>query len=219
MAKAKKIRVIDFSAPAPAGIKLVLDTRFQELVNWREAALDWTDPEGVHSMRVASRRLRSALRDFMPYLRKRGLPHVLKQLRKIARALGEVRDLDVAIPALEDLQKQIPAKFLPALKQSTDTRNEVRERAREGLTAILQTNHLQQFESEFIAAVNQATAPREGKPQISFSEMSSAIIQDRLKELERLSDGLFRPFEVEPLHEMRIAAKRLRYAIELFEQC
>jgi CHAD domain-containing protein len=219
MAKAKRIKGIDCNSAACAGIRLVLLTRFQELYGFQQDALNWTDPEGVHSMRVASRRLRSALRDFMPYLRKRGLPHVLKQLRKIARALGEVRDLDVAIPALEDLQKQIPAKFLPALKQSTDTRNEVRERAREGLTAILQTNHLQQFESEFIAAVNQATAPREGKPQISFSEMSSAIIQDRLKELERLSDGLFRPFDVEPLHEMRIAAKRLRYAIELFEQC
>jgi hypothetical protein len=49
--------------------------------------------------------------------------------------------------------------------------------------------------------------------------MSRAIILDRLKELEKLSNGLFRPFEVENLHEMRIAAKRLRYAIELFQQC
>jgi CHAD domain-containing protein len=49
--------------------------------------------------------------------------------------------------------------------------------------------------------------------------MSRAIIIDRLKELEKLSNGLFRPFDVETLHEMRIAAKRLRYAIELFQQC
>src|SRR5215213_8322656 len=97
MAKAKRIRGIDCNAPAPAGMKLVLVTRFAELQAWREAALDWTDPEGVHSMRVASRRLRSALRDFMPYIRKRPLAQMLKQLRSIADALGEVRDQDVAI--------------------------------------------------------------------------------------------------------------------------
>ena len=57
-------------------------------------------------MRVASRRLRSALRDFLPYLRKRGLSSVQKRLRNIADALGEVRDHDVAIMALEELEKE-----------------------------------------------------------------------------------------------------------------
>jgi CHAD domain-containing protein len=45
------------------------------------------------------------------------------------------------------------------------------------------------------------------------------VILDRLKELEELSDSLYKPFDIEPLHDMRIAAKRLRYALELFNQC
>ena len=49
--------------------------------------------------------------------------------------------------------------------------------------------------------------------------MSQGVILERLKEFEKLSNGLFQPFEIENLHEMRIAAKRLRYAIELFQQC
>jgi len=49
--------------------------------------------------------------------------------------------------------------------------------------------------------------------------MSRVVILGRLKELEKLSVGLFQPFEIETLHDMRIAAKRLRYAIELFQQC
>src|SRR5918996_1339861 len=97
MAKAKRIRGLKCDAPATAGIKLVLVTRFGELQSWCDAALDWTDPEGVHSMRVASRRLRSALRDFLPYVRKRNLTSIQKQMKSIADALGEVRDLDVAI--------------------------------------------------------------------------------------------------------------------------
>src|ERR1043165_4037592 len=90
MAKAKRIR-IKCNAPATAGIKLVLVTRFDELLSWRDATLDWSDPEGVHSMRVASRRLRSALRDFLPYVRKRRLGSVLKELKQLAATRSEER--------------------------------------------------------------------------------------------------------------------------------
>jgi len=223
MAKAKKIRVIDFSAPAPAGIKLVLDTRFQELVNWREAALDWTDPEGVHSMRVASRRLRSALRDFLPYLPKQSFNSELKHLKSVADALGEVRDSDVSIQALQELDKHTPAAHAAPLKQFVEKRKQLREQPRKKLTTVLAKGELKKLESDFPAAVADATATagrrKKRTTQHTFATMAQAIIFDRLKEFEKRSDGLFRPFDVEALHDLRIAAKRLRYAIELFGPC
>ena len=222
MAKAKRIKGIDYNSEAPAGMKLVLVTRFGELYHFRAAALDWSDPEGVHSMRVASRRLRSALRDFTPYLHKRRLSSVLKSLRDIADALGEVRDQDVAVMALEKLQTHTPDEVSPALKQFIEARTKIRDQAREELVTMLAEDQLKQLELSFTEAVDEATigGTRTQSPlPISFGKMSRAIILDRLKELEKLSNGLFRPFEVETLHEMRIAAKRLRYAIELFQQC
>ena len=57
------------------------------------------------------------------------------------------------------------------------------------------------------------------KPPLTFAEMSRAIILDRLKEFEKRSDGLFKPLDVDALHDMRIAVKRLRYALELFSKC
>jgi CHAD domain-containing protein len=223
MAKAKRIKGINCNAEAPAGMKLVLVTRFGELVHFRSAALDWNDPEGVHSMRVASRRLRSALRDFTPYLHKRRLSSVLKSLRDIADALGEVRDQDVAIMALEKLQTHTPHEVSPALKQFIDARKVIRDEAREELVTMFADEQLKELEIDFAAAVDEATTGGTTRTQppllITFRKMSRAIILDRLKELEKLSNGLFRPIEVETLHEMRIAAKRLRYAIELFQQC
>jgi len=222
MAKAKRIKGIDCNSEAPAGMKLVLVTRFGELRDFQEAALDWTDPEGVHSMRVASRRLRSALRDFMPYLHKRRLSSVLKPLRDIADALGEVRDQDVAIMALEKLQTQVSDQVSPVLKQFIEVRKEIRDQARKELMVMLEDSQLKQLELSFVSGVEGAAegnARRQSSLPISFRKMSRAIILDRLKELEKLSNGLFRPFEVETLHEMRIAAKRLRYAVELFQQC
>ena len=217
MAKAKRVNGINCNAAATAGIKLILVTRFKEMHALHEAALNWTDSEGVHSMRVASRRLRSEVRDFMPYLRKRDLTSIQKQLRSLADALGEVRDQDVAIMALEKIATHAPTEVSPAVKEYIDTRKEVRERARKELTSLLERSELEQLESSFMAGVDKATA--EDEPGITFRNMARAIILDRLKELEKLSNGLFNPFEIDTLHEMRLAAKRLRYAVELFQQC
>src|SRR6267142_4130494 len=104
MAKPRRIKGIDCNAAATIGVRLVLIKRFEEMSKFRSAALNWEDSEGVHSMRVASRRLRSALRDFMLYLRRRGLTSQLDHIKRIASTLGAVRDQDVAISALEGLQ-------------------------------------------------------------------------------------------------------------------
>ena len=168
-------------------------------------------------MRVASRRLRSAVRDFRPYLHKRGLTSIQKEIRSLADALGEVRDQDVAIMALEKIATHAPTEVLPVLKEYINTRKEVRERARKELTLVLEKSELEELESSFRDSVDKATITNES--EITFREMSRAIILDRLKELEKLSNGLFKPAEIETLHEMRIAAKRLRYAMELFQQC
>src|SRR5689334_25019015 len=131
MAKAKRIKGLNCKQVASTGIHLVLVTRFNELSGFQQTAMDWTDPEGVHSMRVASRRLRSVLRDFMPYLRRRPLASSLKQLRHLADALGEVRDHDVAIAALEEIAGKAPAHVSSGLLSLVETRKQQREHPRE----------------------------------------------------------------------------------------
>src|ERR1051326_2861988 len=131
MAKAKRVKGLNCKSVAPAGIKQVLVTRVNELCSFQQAALDWTDPEGVHSMRVASRRLRSALRDFMPYVRKRRLAPILKPLRQLAATLVEVHDHDVAILGLEELRKQVPRESSAALNELIESRKVIRDEARQ----------------------------------------------------------------------------------------
>ena len=205
---------------------MILLTRFEELQHWRKGALDWSDPEGVHSMRVASRRLRGALRDFMPYLRKRHLAPALKELKYIADALGEVRDHDVAILALQELEKRAPSDSAAALNQLIETRRQLREQTREELRAILEKDELKRLETEFKEGVEAATSVSERKlkealtqPEPILADIARSIILDRLREFEKLTNSLFDPFAIDALHEMRIAAKRLRYAVELFQPC
>jgi len=224
MAKPKKIRGLDCSAPAVQGMRLAFITRFNEMLEWRKEALDWSDPEGVHSMRVASRRLRSMLRDFLPHLPKRSFASALKQFKRLADALGEVRDQDVAIQVLEEIEKKAPAEHAAALKQFIEKRKELRERHRNELQVLLSKNELKKLESDFTTAIEEATATAQRKrkrvtPPPAFTIVAQEIIRDRLKEVEKRSDALFRPLDVEALHQLRIATKRLRYAIELLVPC
>jgi CHAD domain-containing protein len=202
---------------------LVLATRFKELLEWRDAALDWTDPEGVHSMRVASRRLRSAVRDFMPHLHKRPLNSAGKKLKRVADTLGEVRDLDVALLALAEIKTEASPALVDGLTQFVESKEALRNQAREALKAVLEKD-LPALELQFMLGVDRAALPRGSanpatKPELTFSEMSRKVILDRLREFEKTSAGLFKPLDVEALHDMRIAVKRLRYAIELFQKC
>src|SRR4051794_2664653 len=112
MAKAKQIENLDCYAKAPAGNALVLSTRFDEGLEYREAALNFEDPIGIHDMRVASRRLRSAWRDFSPYLRIKAFGECGPAIKEIADALGRVRDEDVAVEALKNLATTAPQNLL-----------------------------------------------------------------------------------------------------------
>lgn len=222
MTKARRIKGIDCNAAAGAGIRLVLVGRFREMSQLRNAAVNWSDLEGVHSMRVASRRLRSALRDFTPHIKKRGLASSLRQIKQIADALGKVRDQDVAMLKLEQLRLSAPDQVSDVLNELIQIRQQARDKAREQLEAVITKFRLKQLGFVFANAIEASLARNEqkaGRSVPTYIELARSIILERLKELEKLSNSLYRPLKVRPLHDMRIAAKRLRYAIELFQEC
>lgn len=220
---------MDCAGEAAAGIRLALTSRFAEMYALRGDALDWMDIEGVHDMRVASRRLRGALRDFAPYVRRRRLSDVNDELKKVADVLGGVRDEDVAILALEKLATKAPAEISAGVTHFAQQHAARRDDAREALARVLTEERLAGLQDEFAEALRRATKPsRHGKRfknddgaarDGTFGEVGRAIIRKRFNELQKLSVSLYRPHAVEGLHKMRIAAKRLRYAVELFASC
>lgn len=225
MAKAKRIENLDCEQSVTVGARLILRVRCAEMLELRDAALDWSDIEGVHNMRVASRRLRGALQDFLPYLPRAGeLKRSRRELRVLAGALGAVRDEDVAIEALRSLQKE------RAKDGATDTafgielfvqsREAAREESRRALAEMIEPPRLTALQDDFNERLERATETRGAQADaMSLAATGAEIVLGRYDELRRLSRSLYRPFAVEPLHELRIAAKRLRYAIELFAGC
>jgi CHAD domain-containing protein len=220
MAKAKEITGLDCAEDALLWAAEVLRVRFEEVADLRGAAMDFSDIEGVHDMRVATRRLRSALRDFMPLMNKRPSGRVSKELKQLADALGAVRDQDVAVVALEELQADAETELTKeGIGQLLKERHNLREAARLNLTEILSGGNLDDLRERFTAAIDKATKSKKSKRIVSFNEAGRKVVAAGLQELLELGASLYEPFEVEELHEMRIAAKRLRYAIELFVAC
>jgi CHAD domain-containing protein len=230
MAKAKEIDHLDCRASVTSGVLLVLRTRLEELCQFRAAALDWSSVEGVHDMRVASRRLRSALRDFKPYLRRKRMRRASQLLKRVADALGAVRDEDVAILALEELKGDAPQEIADGIEYLLTERTTRREQARAGLAEAISEGACARLQGEFIYSLERAAKIVPGITEaeeadagavayMGFHHAGREVIAGSLHELQSLSASLYRPFETEPLHRMRIAGKRLRYAIELFMQC
>lgn len=223
MAKAKEIVGLDCGANVLDWTQKVLRLRFDEIVELRDAALNFDDIEGVHDMRVATRRLRSALRDFLPFMDKRLLKNVRRELKAVADALGAVRDQDVAIAALEKLETEIEGEQIKqGIESLLNERQAVRDDARQKLTDAITINNLAELQEDFDQAVTDAVRSqnkKHGNKQTSFKEAGKIVIGESLDEFLALGSSLYNPFETEPLHEMRIAAKRLRYAIELYVSC
>ena len=78
-----------------------IEKHFEKTIKWEKAVKKDEDPEAVHQMRVGMRRLRTAVSRFDKYLH---LPKTIsdKNIGKLARILGGLRDLDVLQEILEN---------------------------------------------------------------------------------------------------------------------
>ncbi|HYI36976.1 MAG TPA: CHAD domain-containing protein [Thermoleophilaceae bacterium] len=110
MAKARPIRGLAPDTRFRDAAAAAVSIRAEEVFAFGDAALDLSDIEGVHDMRVATRRLRAALEVFAPCFPRKRHAAVLEEVKELADRLGERRDPDVVIEELEGLAEQ----FAPA---------------------------------------------------------------------------------------------------------
>jgi len=159
MAKAEDIEVDPFEPYAAAGGRIVR-VRAQELFEHSEGVLDTADIERVHAMRVASRRLRAVLEVFAPCFDPELFKPVLRDVKRLADALGERRDPDVHVEAMEAFAGGIA----PAQKRGVTTLVE-RLRERQAAANEVLAEALEEAEaSELGARLEALAASAEASP-------------------------------------------------------
>lgn len=172
------------------------------------------DPEHVHQLRVATRRAGAALRIFASCLAGKALKAARKRLRRIRRAAGEARDWDVFRFDLLDRVKEVPAAQQGGLHYLLGYAAGQRAAAQVHLVET-GTREGRRFDA-LLAQTLDAIRPPD-KNEETLGALARPLLGQLLDELEEKAAGDLSDYA--HLHQVRIAGKRLRYAMELFAGC
>lgn len=177
------------------------------------------DIEGVHDMRVATRRMRSALRLFGPFFDEKAIDPFRKELRLIADALGAVRDLDVFKEKAEHFMAAHPEADLTPLLDGWEQRY---AKARRKLIATLDKGRFDRFVKrfhEFLTTPGAGALPTETGNVAAFQvrHVAPRLIYEHYEQV-RAYEAVTDNAPIATLHALRIDFKRLRYTLEFFEE-
>ncbi|HET7497999.1 MAG TPA: CHAD domain-containing protein [Candidatus Eisenbacteria bacterium] len=176
------------------------------------------DPEYLHDMRVATRRLRTAMDLFETAIPDHPRRAFADDLRWVGRGLGRVRDRDVALQHVAELAADAPDLEIPAWRIFRHSLELERSRMRVRLIERLDSERyaaLVERARAWIAAPAPAgeEVPAGGSPAYT---VAPRLIAERMGALAAAYDEAERLVDQPSLHAFRIAAKRARYAHEYF---
>jgi CHAD domain-containing protein len=204
---------------ADAGRKVMLD-QLLLLLKHEPGVIAGEDPEEVHDMRVATRRTRSLFRLLDGQYKPKAVRPLEAALRKLARALGEVRDREVMMGNIESARAAAGEGVLAdALSGVLDILAQERAVARYHLLRLLDKGAHQRFYRDFAEFVTSASAGKSAASDVAPVQVRHALpplIYQHLAAV-RAYDAVLAEAEDEVLHELRIEFKRLRYATTLFD--
>ena len=230
--RSKLARALGDRLPDPAGdvenpigrkspAAYVVRARLQEQVaelKYRDPLVRQNVPDAVHTMRVAMRRLRSALATFRPLLDREQTEPLREELKWIAGVLGAARDAEVMHQRLSDLVAEQPVELVIG---------PVRQRIDRELRSAYRTAHERSVEAmqseRYFALVDRLDALVADPPWTSMASQTvesvlparvardSRRLRRRVAAADHTTDTATRN---ERLHEVRKSAKRARYAAE-----
>jgi CHAD domain-containing protein len=204
---------------AEAGRK-VLRFHLARMIAREAGTREGSDPEELHSMRVATRRQRAAWRVFGDAFRPGRTRAHRARLRDVAARLGTVRDLDVLLEAADLHRAELPVSEQRALEPLLAEWRTHRDDARRLLVRELDSEAYRRWIDDYAEFVRQegvavvAVAPTQ--PHRVRDTAGSRIVA--AYETVRAYEPVLRWADVETLHDLRIAAKRLRYTIEFVRE-
>jgi CHAD domain-containing protein len=176
------------------------------------------EPEKVHRLRIAARRLRTALRLFRPVLPRKRSAALREELRWFARALSEVRDLDVHTEDFRRYLQTLPPEQLQGVgdyelhvrRARAETRGELAELfGKKRYRALLAS-----FD-EFLRGAPSPAALRRSR-SLRVSDGFEKYLSKSAKRVAKFGNKLGPKSRGKKLHKLRIRAKRLRYELEFF---
>lgn len=197
-----------------AAFRVIALSCIDQLQRNHEGAFHSEDPEYVHQMRVATRRLRACMRLFAPLLPQGFVGDLVTRLRKLMSLLGAARDLDVLLTEIvAPVMAALPDE--PRLAALAGVITDRRHSARVHAMQWLGSRQFAQLMLHMLAGLHEAPFDETA----TTTEPVTAFADGRLGKLRRKVRRLAEEARVEDmasLHALRIGIKRQRYALEFF---
>ena len=171
------------------------------------------DPDTIHDLRVWSRRLQQALQVIHPSVDTTKRKKALRLLRRVRRALGPCRNLDVNLDLIKDKHQQASAAAVQRAWAEVHDELEAKrgaliERARRDIAR----HDLFSFIARAQALIAEADSDADPNEILEIAiAKSMAAWQEAFASAKEQRDKV-------RLHQLRIAGKRLRYRVELLAE-
>jgi len=173
------------------------------------------DPEAVHQARVATRRIRSTLRTFSSLLEEEWNDRLRDDLKWLANLLGEVRDTDVLLERFSEHLAALPAEDARPGRRLLDRLADQRDQARRRLLGGMASDKYAQLLEDLVtAAAAPALLPGADRPA---AEVMPPLVAKPWRKLRKSVGKAGDDPPDHELHQIRIRAKRARYAAEAVE--
>jgi CHAD domain-containing protein len=195
----------------------LLRAKAEPLFELEADARSGADVDAVHDMRVASRRLREAMRLLAPLYPQAEFGTWYRRVRRVTRMLGPVRDSDVFIEDFSRLGRDLGEGGKQCVAFMAGYRSGQRERELEVLDRQMHKLDLsrsrREFErlTQFVADTEDAWRP--------LAEFAHEAVAERAATVFAAQPAALDAENLEQQHALRIDYKRLRYAVEAFAPC
>lgn len=168
------------------------------------------DDTGVHQARVTTRRLREAVPVLSTGLKGSKAGKARRKIRRLTRALGVVRELDVTVGLLDELARSAHVSRVAV----EDVRAHVLAE-REAKRAVMR-ERLGRINVEKLGRrLGSVGAALEAATEEPWRKALAARLVTRSRRLATAVDEAGQMYSPEKLHDVRIASKKLRYGLEL----
>jgi CHAD domain-containing protein len=173
------------------------------------------DPEALHDLRVAVRRLRASLRAFGDGIPAKTGESLREDLRWLGGLLGPVRDFDVRTARLAESRLLLPEAQRSALAPYAAYLREERELLRAELLEGMESTRYLRLLARLERFTETDVARTAAEPLGRIAHRSLRLLSDRLAKGGRAAA---KSPSADALHELRIRAKRLRYVLGSLEE-
>lgn len=200
----------DGATPVTLAARAVLCRRGRKAVRLisRATCKAPADAETVHELRVAIRRYDAALATFAPFLPEHRIQRVRKLLRRVRRAAGDVRDLDVL---RERLFHNLAVHVTPG---DADDLSDARDRRWRKLRHTSRAQLNRRLKRRTRRVVEHVRWPAsDGEPTLAVAARDLLRPMAESCQAEAAADF----GEVRNIHQFRVSVKRLRYACEFLQ--